>query len=1172
MRSSILFFIVFVSVAFSGFAQERHLKNAKGFIDKGSFEKAIDRIVTYEKSVGIKYESIYVRYLLLAKNPPSIVTKDSSLTLLKSANALFLAEVDEKKKNNLCEELQICGNDLPGLIDSVEVELFELCKVGNVEEQLTWFLKRYPQTKIFNAASKFLNQYAFAEVLKQNTEVAYQTFATKYPQSEEFKIALDSLESISYQGALQANSVELYSRFLSQYPKSTKLGFVKRKMWDKAFQEAQEIHTKTAYADFIKRFAGSDLVLSAQKAIEKLDWEAALQGNQRALFVLFVKDYPKSTLLKDALLRIEGFDWDLAKKENTRDAFEKFLDKYPESSKKADALAFIEKFDWEMAKGENTRESFATFVDKYPESGNLKQAMASIEKFDWSEASKDGSLQALQNFLNGYPDGAFASEAKSIMNGLKLVVPYLTSNQKYKLYDASNGTFVSASLYDNIEFLDNELFIVTNFGKKGIVNKFGENITLSTYDCFMSAGSKHIIFQLGSKFGLMDRKGEIVVQPIYDALNSQSDSLLISSIKRDKIVKMGLIDLNGRVLVENKFRELIIIGDNQMIVSLDKKIRYLANFSGNFISAPYSDIYFSGIVLNKDKYGFVNELGKLVIPSIYSQLEELNSGYFLAVNLENKQGLLDSLGRIVIPFNKHTISFVGEGIYSLAKSIDANSGKYAVNLFSLAKGKVINTVAFEEVGRFSEGLIYFKLGGKTGYLNTEGKIVIASIFDSFDQIVVPQDKDFGLADFLDIFSINEGVDGHDSDYDPEEAEPEDYLISYCAQNTFEEELNVKPLNLGSNQDFSDGMAIVAIGDKVGAIDRSGKIVVPITYDYLKPFLNGLAIGVIKIDEEKFRPVILNKSGQVILEDYRIDDRLSSNRIILKNRAEEIFDYVKDETFNKKSLGKDLSNVRRYKDYIKFTYKDAAIYATPEFVWYADENIDFSDFEAQKAVQAGNVHRYAKEYEEAFIDYKKALRISPNYFNALIGIAETYLEENDHYNALKYVNQALQGANGPNKFTALELKYGVCKDQSNWSEAIDIASQIVSQYPDVRYDWYYERSLCKYELQRYSDAIDDITLALQGAFTSSKSYIYNLRGVCYSRLNMDNYALLDFKQATIYGIKESDDETSMGLYFNNLGNTSLAVKKKDEAQVAFKKAASYGNQDAARTLRSSIFRK
>jgi hypothetical protein len=41
MRSGILFFIVFVSVTFSGIAQERHLKNAKAFIEKGTFEKAM---------------------------------------------------------------------------------------------------------------------------------------------------------------------------------------------------------------------------------------------------------------------------------------------------------------------------------------------------------------------------------------------------------------------------------------------------------------------------------------------------------------------------------------------------------------------------------------------------------------------------------------------------------------------------------------------------------------------------------------------------------------------------------------------------------------------------------------------------------------------------------------------------------------------------------------------------------------------------------------------------------------------------------------------------------------------------------------------------------------------------------------------------------------------------
>jgi hypothetical protein len=68
------------------------------------------------------------------------------------------------------------------------------------------------------------------------------------------------------------------------------------------------------------------------------------------------------------------------------------------------------------------------------------------------------------------------------------------------------------------------------------------------------------------------------------------------------------------------------------------------------------------------------------------------------------------------------------------------------------------------------------------------------------------------------------------------------------------------------------------------------------------------------------------------------------------------------------------------------------------------------------------------------------------------------------------------------------------------------------------------------------------------------------------------ALADFRKATILGAKDNEGAPSLGIYFYNLGNSLLSIKNKSEAQVAFKKAASYGNQDAARTLRSSIFRK
>lgn len=1171
MKNSILFLVVFFFSTFSLIAQERHLKNAKAFIEKGSFDKALDRIANYESSVGTKYESVYVRYLLQAKYPISIVGIDSSITLLKSANDLFLAEVDEKKKNNLCEELQICGNDLLGLIDSVEVKLFELCKVGNVEEQLTWYLKKYPQTKIFNAASKFLHQFAFSEVLKQNTEVAYQNFVTKYPQSEEFKIALDSLESISYQGALQANSVEKYSRFLSQYPKSTKQALLKRKMWDKAFQEAQEIHTKTAYTDFIKRFASSDLVLSAQKAIEKLDWEAALLGNQRALFVLFVNDYPKSSLLKDALLRIEGFDWDLAKKDNTRAAFEKFLDKYPLSTKKEDALASIEKFDWEVAKRENTRESYAAFVDKYAESGNVKQAMSSIEKFDWDEASKDGSLQALQNFLDGYPDGAFAAEAKSMMNGLKLVVPYLTSNRKYKLYDATMEQFVSENVYDNVQVVDNELFIITNLDKKGIVNKFGDNITLATYDCFIPVGKKYFIFQLGSKFGLMDRKGDTVVQPIYDALNSHGDSILITSIKTGKIVKKGIVDLKGKVFIDNKFRDLTVIGNNQLIVSLDKVNYFLANSTATPISASYANFYSDRIVNKSGKSGYLNEKGKLAIPIIYSSLNVQQPGYYVAENAEKKIGLIDSLGQIIIPFDKYSISHVGEGIYALDKSVNANSNKSVIQLFSISKKRIINSVPFEQVGTYKDGLMSVKLSGKFGYVNVDGKIVISAIFDSFSQELQPYDEDFEGDLLRDIY----GEDPGDGEPGEQEEDAGDYLDNSCYDNLNENSLDLAPLYPASITDFSEGLAVAIIGEKFGAIDKNGKIVVPISYDFLSPFRNGIAVAITKISDQKCNVSIINKSGQVVIKDHVIYSWLSNDRAIIRNRAGEFFELELNlnTSITPKPIGKDIMYFQRFKDYLKLFVKDAYVYTTPDFVWYADENIDFSSFEAQKSVQAGNSHRFAKEYDEALLEYKKSLSISPKNYGALFGIAETYKDQNSTQYALEYADQALEVANEQEKYNVLVFKFNIYKDRSNWAETINLASQIITQFPDVRYSYYVERGLAYFESRQYSSAIDDFTYSFQGDNTGYyRGLVYNLRGVCYSRLNMIPNAIADFRKATILGAKDREDALSLGIYFNNLGNSLLSIKNKSEALAAYKKAASYGNQDAARTLRSSIFRK
>ena len=107
MRSFIYFLFFFCFFSYSGYSQERHLKNAKSFIEKGTFDKALERIVTYENSVGIKYESIYYRYLLQSRMAKTIAEVDSAIHLLQLAKTMYTEDSDEKKKTSFCEDLQI---------------------------------------------------------------------------------------------------------------------------------------------------------------------------------------------------------------------------------------------------------------------------------------------------------------------------------------------------------------------------------------------------------------------------------------------------------------------------------------------------------------------------------------------------------------------------------------------------------------------------------------------------------------------------------------------------------------------------------------------------------------------------------------------------------------------------------------------------------------------------------------------------------------------------------------------------------------------------------------------------------------------------------------------------------------------------------------------------------
>jgi len=174
----------------------------------------------------------------------------------------------------------------------------------------------------------------------------------------------------------------------------------------------------------------------------------------------------------------------------------------------------------------------------------------------------------------------------------------------------------------------------------------------------------------------------------------------------------------------------------------------------------FSDIDFSykeGLLLIKgnDKYGYINTVGKVIVPFIYDKALPFNEG-LAAVCLNGKFGYIDKNNNVVIPFKYQNAGDFSEGLAPVMldgtwryidrkdkQHIELDSAIHVANPFSggLApvynnqnKGGYINLSGdliipdiYEYADHFNEGLALVESGLYIGYINPKGAYVIPCI-------------------------------------------------------------------------------------------------------------------------------------------------------------------------------------------------------------------------------------------------------------------------------------------------------------------------------------------------------------------------------------------------------------------------------------------------------------
>jgi len=325
------------------------------------------------------------------------------------------------------------------------------------------------------------------------------------------------------------------------------------------------------------------------------------------------------------------------------------------------------------------------------------------------------------------------------------------------------------------------------------------------------------------KCGFIDTTGKLVIPLEYDAdryshfseglaLVYKGGHYIAASQRIMDGGKCGFIDKAGKVVIPLEYDGATAFSEGLAAVQKDGK-RYLINQNGDIIVALNTRYYYEktgrsyeglGIypfsegmaaVFKDDECGFIDKTGKEVIPvGKYEYAWSPFSEGLAAVRQDDKFGFIDKTGEVVIPFEY-------DWAYSFSNGLVAVSNGDKCGVINKS-GEVVIPFEYDSIGAFSEGLMSFEKDGEQGYMDETGEVMISldykRAFVSF--------SGESLSPFQNGYAIVHGMLDEDPRSDIWEASMD--MSSY---------------------------------EKWGVIDKTGKEVIPLEYDYISSFNDGVAV-------------------------------------------------------------------------------------------------------------------------------------------------------------------------------------------------------------------------------------------------------------------------------------------------------------------------------------------
>jgi hypothetical protein len=491
------------------------------------------------------------------------------------------------------------------------------------------------------------------------------------------------------------------------------------------------------------------------------------------------------------------------------------------------------------------------------------------------------------------------TEAKDFIGGMGVV----TINKKYGAVNLS-GKEVTGMKYDYVCEFSDGISMVTIGSLKGYINMEGQEILPAKYSEVDYTGKiyegKLLRIKENGKYGYADKKGNMLVAPEYeDAANGHDFNEGLGRVKKDGL--WGVINEEGKIILPFQYEDLGEFYNGHVLFSKGGKWGMTDKTGKVLIPAAYEDLrpdFSEGLIgfTKGGKQGFMDKNQKVVIPPVYDQATDYLGG-LSKVTLKDKNGVINKSNIAVVPIKYDNLEIndqngkpvIEAGIYKKTTYDDYmvygcfdKTGKpiIPIQYLSLYSSDSCIIVASSFSGDV-ENVMGFSIKKKRDYgiFDLKGKVILPATYDDYESkdnylffskqnsyaLYIPGKKPIVDCSYIE---VKDGLIKVNKGGTQQNGQLQGGLFGLYGMDT----KVILPAEYELITDFSDGLACVVKNGKFGFIDRTGKFVVPMNYNFVIEgrFSDGLAtvnIGGSNDPQKGFtggKWGLINKTGEIVI--------------------------------------------------------------------------------------------------------------------------------------------------------------------------------------------------------------------------------------------------------------------------------------------------------------------